>query len=101
MIMNCNSKLTSQFSLEIAGTVPNINSNSNLNKASPSPPEVNPEIEMFDLTEREEKELQENLTTWLAVMANKNKNLTFTLGHQFDDMVLRCTIKSANCTHPK
>lgn len=56
---------------------------------------------MFELTEREEKELQENLTTWLAVMANKNKNLTFTLGHQFDDMVLRCTIKSANCTHPK
>ena len=44
--------------------------------------------------------MQENLTTWLAVMANKNKNLTFSLGHQFDDMVLRCTIKSANCTHP-
>ena len=73
-----------------------------LSKASPSPPEFgSPEIEMFELTEREEKELQENLTTWLAVMANKNKNLTFTLGHQFDDLVLRCTIKSSNCTHPK
>ena len=55
----------------------------------------------LELTEREEKELQENLTTWLAVMANKDKKLANRLGHQFEDMILRCTIKSTNCTHPR
>uniref|UniRef100_A0AAN0LW06 Epithelial sodium channel/degenerin-like protein n=1 Tax=Polyphagotarsonemus latus TaxID=1204166 RepID=A0AAN0LW06_9ACAR len=80
------------------GTVSN--PNSNINKVTSFPSDTSTEVEMIELTEREEKELQENLTTWLAVMANKNKNLTFFLGHQFDDMILRCTIKSTNCTHP-
>lgn len=55
----------------------------------------------IELTEREEKELQENLTTWLAVMANKDKHLTYQLGHQFEQLIQRCTIKSTNCTHIK
>jgi len=55
----------------------------------------------IELTERQEKELQENLTTWLAVMAHKDKKLANLLGHQFEDMILRCTIKSSNCTHPR
>lgn len=54
-----------------------------------------------ELTEREEKELQENLTIWLAVMAKKDKNMTLHLGHQFEQMILRCTFKSTNCTHAK
>ena len=58
-------------------------------------------IEEIELTEREEKELQENLTTWLAVMNNVDKNLTTMLGHQFEDMLLRCTMKSNNCTDPR
>lgn len=58
-------------------------------------------IEEIELTEREEKELQENLTTWLAVMNNVDKNLTIQLGHQFEDMLLRCTMKSNNCTDPR
>lgn len=58
-------------------------------------------IEEIELTEREEKELQENLTTWLAVMNNVDKNLTQMLGHQFEDMLLRCTMKSNNCTDPR
>lgn len=57
--------------------------------------------EEIELTEREEKELQENLTTWLAVMNNVDKNLTTMLGHQFEDMLLRCTMKSNNCTDPR
>lgn len=57
--------------------------------------------EEIELTEREEKELQENLTTWLAVMNNVDKNLTTQLGHQFEDMLLRCTMKSNNCTDPR
>lgn len=55
----------------------------------------------LELTEREEKEIQENLTTWLAVMANVDKDLTLHLGHQFEDMMLRCTMKSNNCTDPR
>ena len=58
-------------------------------------------VEEIELTEREEKELQENLTTWLAVMNNVDKNLTKMLGHQFEDMLLRCTMKSNNCTDPR
>lgn len=57
--------------------------------------------EEIELTEREEKELQENLTTWLAVMNNVDKNLTQMLGHQFEDIMLRCTMKSNNCTDPR
>jgi hypothetical protein len=82
-----------------SGTVP---SNSvNAHRVTSGPGEGLPEMENIELTERQEKELQENLTTWLAVMVNKNKNLTFNLGHQFDNMILRCTIKNSNCTHPK
>lgn len=55
----------------------------------------------IELTEREEKEIQENLTAWLAVMANVDKELTVSLGHQFEEMILRCTMKSNNCTNPK
>jgi len=54
--------------------------------------------EDFELTERQERELQENLTNWLAVMYNRDPQLTRSLGHQFDDMILRCTMKSINCT---
>ena len=59
------------------------------------------DVEEIELTERQEKELQENLTTWLAVMANADKDLTMVLGHQLEDMLLRCTIKSNNCTDPR
>src|SRR5699024_5376493 len=52
----------------------------------------------IELTEREEKELQENLTNWLAVMYNSNEKIAQELGHQFEDFVLRCTIRSTNCT---
>ena len=52
----------------------------------------------FELTERQERELQENLTNWLAVMYQLDSQLTRSLGHQFDDMILRCTMKSINCT---
>lgn len=86
----------SSFSSNTAST-----SSSNSHRATSGPFDGMPEIENIELTERQEKELQENLTTWLAVMVNKNKNLTFNLGHQFDDMILRCTIKNSNCTHPK
>lgn len=55
----------------------------------------------FELTERQERELQENLTNWLAVMHNRDPELTWSLGHQFDDMILRCTMKSINCTHQR
>ncbi|KAI2801623.1 ligand-gated sodium channel [Blomia tropicalis] len=48
--------------------------------------------------EREEKELQENLTNWLAVIYNSNEKIAKELGHQFEDFVLRCTIRSTNCT---
>ena len=34
-------------------------------------------------------------------MANVDRNLTMLLGHQFEDMLLRCTIKSNNCTDPR
>lgn len=57
--------------------------------------------EDFELTERQERELQENLTNWLAVMNNRDPELTWSLGHQFDDMILRCTMKSINCTHQR
>jgi hypothetical protein len=57
-------------------------------------------IEEIELTEREEKELQENLTNWLAVIYNSNDKLAKKLSHQFEDMILRCTIKATNCTHP-
>lgn len=57
--------------------------------------------EMPELTERQERELQENLTNWLAVMYNRDPKLTTSLGHQFDDMILRCTMKSINCTHQR
>ena len=53
----------------------------------------------IELTEREEKELQENLTNWLAVIYNSNEKIAKELGHQFEDFVLRCTIRSTNCTH--
>jgi len=59
-----------------------------------------PIIEEIELTEREEKELQENLTNWLAVIYNSNEQLAKKLSHQFEDMILRCTIKATNCTHP-
>lgn len=59
-----------------------------------------PELD-FELTERQERELQENLTNWLAVMYNRDPPLTRSLGHQFDDMILRCTMKSINCTHQR
>lgn len=59
------------------------------------------QVDELELTEREEKEIQENLTTWLAVMANVDKQLTLQLGHQFEDLILRCTIKSNNCTDPR
>ena len=62
-------------------------------------PTVNP-VEEYELTEREEKELQENLTNWLAVIYNSNEKLAKKLSHQFEDMILRCTIKATNCTHP-
>ena len=55
----------------------------------------------FELTERRERELQENLTNWLAVMYQRDAQLTRSLGHQFDDMILRCTMKSINCTRQK
>lgn len=55
----------------------------------------------FELTERQERELQENLTNWLAVMYNRDPQLTWSLGHQFDDMILRCSMKSINCTHQR
>lgn len=63
-----------------------------------SPPIV---PEEFELTERQERELQENLTNWLAVMYNRDSDLTRSLGHQFNDMILRCTMKSINCTHQR
>lgn len=53
----------------------------------------------IELTEREEKELQENLTNWLAVIYNSNEKIAKELSHQFEDFVLRCTIRSTNCTH--
>lgn len=53
----------------------------------------------IELTEREEKELQENLTNWLAVIYNSNEKIAKELGHHFEDLVLRCTIRSTNCTH--
>lgn len=55
----------------------------------------------FELTERQERELQENLTNWLAVMYQLDSQLTRSLGHQFDDMILRCTMKSINCTRQR
>lgn len=59
-----------------------------------------PEItEELDLSERQEKELQENLTTWLAVLFNKDKMLAYQLGHQFEDLIIRCTMKNSNCTN--
>lgn len=78
-----------------------VSGSSSSHRVTGGPTDLNPELEAIELTERQEKELQENLTTWLAVMVNKNKNLTVNLGHQFDDMILRCTIKNSNCTHPK
>ena len=78
-----------------------VSGSSSSHRVTTGPTDMSPELEAFELTERQEKELQENLTTWLAVMVNKNKNLTVNLGHQFDDMILRCTIKNSNCTHPK
>lgn len=44
--------------------------------------------------------MQENLTNWLAVVHNANQGMTKLLGHQYDDLILRCTIKTHNCTHP-
>lgn len=55
----------------------------------------------YELTERQERELQENLTNWLAVMYNRDPELTRSLGHQFDDMILRCSMKHINCTHQR
>lgn len=69
-------------------------------KSTTSSPNGAPPIEDIELTEREEKELQENLTNWLAVMHNSDEKITKMLGHQFEDMILRCTIKTTNCTHP-
>ncbi|OTF69615.1 Amiloride-sensitive sodium channel-like protein [Euroglyphus maynei] len=51
----------------------------------------------IELTEREEKELQENLTNWLAVIYNSNEKIAKQIGHQFEDLVLRCSIRSTNC----
>ncbi|XP_074594392.1 epithelial sodium channel subunit alpha-like [Brevipalpus obovatus] len=82
-----------------SGTKPNIQS-SGIRTTTP-PSEASFLQDEVDLTEREEKELQENLTTWLAVMWKKDKKITLRLGHQFEQMVLRCTIKSTNCTHSK
>ncbi|KAI1304252.1 Degenerin -like protein [Halotydeus destructor] len=76
----------------------------NQNGGNPKPTGENTnfiQVDEIELTEREEKELQENLTTWLAVMANVDKDLTLYLGHQFEDFVLRCTMKSNNCTDPR
>ncbi|RWS23454.1 Amiloride-sensitive sodium channel-like protein [Leptotrombidium deliense] len=81
------------------GTKQHGNPSGNRGPKDQEPPTPSPEE--IELTERQEKELQENLTTWLAVMAIRDKELTYQLGHQFEDMVLRCTIKSTNCTHPK
>lgn len=53
----------------------------------------------IELSEREEKELQENLTNWLAVIYNSNEKISKQIGHQFEDLVLRCTIRSTNCAH--
>ncbi|KPM03791.1 Amiloride-sensitive sodium channel-like protein [Sarcoptes scabiei] len=77
------------------------NPGSTNSKANYFPKEIvsfadNAEIE---LTEREEKELQENLTNWLAVIYNSNEKIAKQLGHQFENFVLRCTIRSTNCTH--
>lgn len=57
--------------------------------------------EDFEVSERMERELQENLTNWLAVMYNRDPKLARSLGHQFDDMILRCTMKFFNCTHQR
>ena len=40
-----------------------------------------PPVEEYELTEREEKELQENLTNWLAVIYNSNEKLAKRLSH--------------------
>lgn len=81
-------------------TVSNGNDNKpsvkSVNNSSTSPQTLDNDIE---LTEREEKELQENLTNWLAVIYNSNEQITKKLGHQFEDLILRCTIRSTNCTH--
>ena len=70
-------------------------------KANSTPEPTTPlPLEEYELTEREEKELQENLTNWLAVIYNSNEVLAKKLSHQFEDMILRCTIKATNCTHP-
>lgn len=69
-----------------------------LNATTFAPPTL---PEEFELTERQERELHENLTNWLAVMYNRDPDLTRSLGHQFDDMILRCTMKSINCTHQR
>lgn len=57
--------------------------------------------EDFEHNERMERELTQNLTDWLAVMYQRDPQLTMSLGHQFDDMLLRCTMKSNNCTHQR
>lgn len=70
--------------------------------STPSTNILQPEGDQLDqLTERQERELQESLTNWLAVMNNIDQKLTWSLGHQFDDMIMRCTMKSINCTHQR
>jgi len=62
------------------------------------PPEYMPDD--LDLTERQEKEVQENMTTWLAVLSSRDKSLAYALGHQFEDFIIRCTMKNSNCSSP-
>lgn len=57
--------------------------------------------EDFEYTERIERELQNNLTNWLAVMYNRDPKLTWSLGHQFEDMILRCSMRYTNCTRQR
>lgn len=90
-----NSNNVNPFAYSTPGStlVPQINNSSTFNMPIIS--------EDFELTERQERELQENLTNWLAVMNQRDSQFTWSLGHQFDDMILRCTMKSINCTHQR
>ena len=77
------------------------NNNNNQKQSSSSATTKEPPayFDNIELTEREEKELQENLTNWLAVIYNSNEKIAKQIGHQFEDLILRCTIRSTNCAH--
>ena len=99
------SKRQSNKNNKISNNSQNVSLNNDTTNAStlnkkPDPIGTPPPLEEYELTEREEKELQENLTNWLAVIYNSNDRLAKNLSHQFEDMILRCTIKATNCTHP-